>query len=141
MLEHALQYCARGWPIFRLTGFKTPFKGSHGHLDATTDLATVERWWTEKPTANIGLACGDIVVVDLDGPTAIEAFGALAAAAGGIPPTLTAQTSRGFHLFFEAPAGVKIRTRNAPRTVKGGDGVSWLELSDLTKYFYHVHFN
>lgn len=123
MREQALQYAARGWPVFRLTGFKTPLKGSHGHLDATTDPATVEQWWRERPKANIGLRCGAIVVIDLDGPGALAQWKALREAGGGCPQTLTAQTARGLHLFFKPPAGVEIRTRNAQRQAKGGDGI------------------
>lgn len=129
MLDHALQYAARGWPVFRVTGFKTPLKGSHGHLDATTDPETIRRWWNERPKANIALACGELVVLDLDGGQ--EAFAsprgaalkALAAGHGGLPRTLTSQTARGAHLIYRAPAGVTIRSSNEPRDSKGAPGV------------------
>src|SRR5258708_6898885 len=55
-LDYALQLIGRGpeWTIFPLSGFKKPFKGSHGFKDASNDRAVVERWYTEKPYANIG---------------------------------------------------------------------------------------
>ena len=124
VLEQALQYAARGWPIFQLSaGTKLPRKGTHGHRDAATDRATIEQLWTERPHGNIGLACGEIVVIDLDGPTSIQKLTELAAPHGGLPRTLTAQTRRGFHLYFRAPAGITIRTRNEKRSGKGADGI------------------
>ena len=123
MLEEALQLAGRGWPVFRLSAHKVPFKGSHGHLDATTDIATITRWWSEKPTANIGLATGRIVVIDPDGPTAATRLAAIGAPHGGWPRTLTAKTPRGIHLYYWAPDGVEIRSYNEPRSAKGDDGI------------------
>lgn len=123
LVDHALQYAGRGWAVFQLSAYKVPFKGSHGHLDATTDPATIEGWWRERPLANIGLACGDLVVLDADGPGGLDQLKALGERAGGLPRTLVTRTSRGFHFFYKAPPGLVIRTRNAPRTVKGGDGL------------------
>lgn len=129
MLDHALQYAGRGWPVFRVTGFKTPLKGSHGHLDATTDQATIRQWWSERPNANIAMACGELVVLDLDGGADAftsprgQALKALAAQHDGLPRTLTSRTARGVHLFYRVPAGVSIRSSNEPRQAKGAAGV------------------
>lgn len=126
-LDCALQYIGRGWPIFRVTGYKTPLKGSHGHLDATTDLETVTRWWTEKPRANIALATGALVALDLDGaewstsPRG-KSLLALLQAHGGLPKTLASRTARGLHLIFKAPPGVEIRSSNEARA-KNAPGV------------------
>jgi hypothetical protein len=77
----ALAYATLGWPVFPLTpGEKVPLyrnphpkdsaerhacggyldcgKFGHGVLDATTDPATIELWWTRQPAAGIGMACG-----------------------------------------------------------------------------------
>jgi putative DNA primase/helicase len=65
----ALAYARLGWAVFPLTpGTKIPLKGSRGCLDASTDPATIRRWWAAHPTANIGLACGlsGLVAIDLD---------------------------------------------------------------------------
>jgi hypothetical protein len=123
LLEEALQLAGRGWPIFRLSAHKVPFKGSHGHLDATTDAGQITRWWTEKPAANIGMACGRIVVIDPDGPTALARLAAIGAPHGGWPRTLTAKTPRGIHLYYWAPDDVEIRSYNEPRAKKGDDGI------------------
>lgn len=119
----ALAYAKLGWPVFRITGYKTPLKGSHGHLDATTDPAVIERWWTEKPNANIAVALGDIVVIDADGPGALARLKGILAAHNWVPDTAIAATSRGRHLYFRAPPGVHIRTRNEPRQKSGDDGI------------------
>jgi len=65
----ALWYAEQGIPVFPLTpGTKIPLKGSGGCLDATTDVAMVNAWWSGNPHANIGIATGHLVdVVDIDG--------------------------------------------------------------------------
>jgi Bifunctional DNA primase/polymerase, N-terminal/Primase C terminal 1 (PriCT-1) len=68
--QAALDYNAMGWPIFRLQPQgKTPIGGTRGRDDATTDTILINRWWTELPTLNIGLATGAesrIFVLDAD---------------------------------------------------------------------------
>lgn len=127
MLDQALQYAGRGWPVFPVSGFKVPFKGTHGHLDATTDPALIRSWWQHRPQANIALATGTIVVLDADGPGGVAKLKALRAIGEQhgetFPRTLTAQTSRGYHLFFQASPGHHIRTRNDKRQAKGSDGL------------------
>lgn len=92
LVEHALGYARRGWPIFPLTPngkipiYSNPHRGSpikcrgrtdgctkygHGVLDATTDPDTIRLWWRRQPRCNIGLATGhpgpDVVDFDLKG--------------------------------------------------------------------------
>src|SRR5262249_32820192 len=38
----------------------------HGHLDATTDLDMIERWWGQRPDANVAIACAASRIVVLD---------------------------------------------------------------------------
>ena len=68
--QAALDYNDMGWPIFRLQpNGKTPIGGTRGRDDASTDTILVNRWWTELPTLNVGLATGDesgFFVLDAD---------------------------------------------------------------------------
>jgi len=67
--SRAVAYAAVGFKVFPLSpGTKVPLKGSHGHLDATTDEGIIRKWWHEQPQANIGLACAasGLVVIDAD---------------------------------------------------------------------------
>lgn len=77
--DAATWYAQLGLPVFPLTpGGKVPLParmdccwGSHrrGCLDALTNVQAVQHWWTQHPTANIGLATGHVVdVIDQDGP-------------------------------------------------------------------------
>lgn len=127
ILDYALAYAAAGLPVFRLSKSKVPLKGTHGHLDATTDPALIRSWF-ENHDLNLGIACGDIVVLDLDGADALtspwgKSLAGTAAANGGLPETRVARTRRGVHLYFRAPSGSTIRTRNEPRRTAGDSGV------------------
>lgn len=72
----AAWYASNGVPVFPLRPQgKAPITAS-GVLDATTDLAVVHDWWTRRPDANIGAACGFAFdVLDLDGPEAYRSLG------------------------------------------------------------------
>lgn len=103
----ALEYAARGWPVFPCKADKTPYTG-HGYKDATTDPATIEYWWTRWPGAAIGLDCGraGLCVIDCDvknGTNGIQNFNAL-----GIDTSdalLSRTPSGGRHILFSDPTG------------------------------------
>jgi Bifunctional DNA primase/polymerase, N-terminal/Primase C terminal 1 (PriCT-1)/Protein of unknown function (DUF3987) len=66
MLEAALRYGEIGYPIFPcVPGGKEPLT-EHGNCDATTDPDQIERWWTERPNANVGINTTGLLVLDLD---------------------------------------------------------------------------
>src|SRR5438132_1209804 len=83
-LDVALGYISRGWGVFpchtpTAAGCSCRRKDcpdigkhprtQHGCKDATTDEATIRRWWTQWPEANIGIATGagsGLVVLDHD---------------------------------------------------------------------------
>lgn len=108
MKELAFMYAGMGWAVFRLIGNgKVPLKDSHGFKDATTDLAIIERLWTETPLCNVGIATGrkygsNLLVIDVDPrhnaewQTAVEEL--------GLPLTFVVGTwSGGFHYYFTLP--------------------------------------
>lgn len=95
MLEAALAYAKRGWPIFPCRANKAPYT-TNGFLDATTDPATIKEWWERWPGANVAVSPGDagMLVLDYDpGSSDEEAAKALG---GSLPKTkMTARTPRG----------------------------------------------
>lgn len=123
MLDHALAYAARGWPVFpchpatKQPLVKSDIEGEGGVKLASTDEATVRAWWKQWPNAMIGLPTGRAIgafVVDVDAgedKQTGEIFDAAAlqmnletAIGGQLPPTRFATTPRGgVHLYFKMP--------------------------------------
>lgn len=107
-LAAALHYAEHGWHIFPLIPRDKKPLGDGGFHRATTDATQIRAWWAATPNANLGLAPGPsgLVVVDIDGPTALSTARALGLLED---PTLTVQTCRadfpGRHLYFTHPGG------------------------------------
>lgn len=133
LFAFAIVYAINGWEIFPLNG-KTPaipsphpkgFKcdgqcgrDGHGVLDATTDLATIIRWWRrERRGANIGGRVPEsLFVLDSDPRKDghASAAAALTAEHGPMPhthSTLSGRMDGGLHRFYRRPAG-KLHTAN-----------------------------
>lgn len=124
-LAAALEYAARGWAVFPLQpGLKEPLRGTRGHLDATTDRAQIEAWWTQNPNYNLGisLAPSGLYVLDVDVSEydyVDKATGekrrakkrgaeSLARIEHELTPTLLATTGRGgTHVVYACPPGVE----------------------------------
>ena len=111
LLAEALDLAAAGWAVFPCKwqgdDGKAPLT-RNGHLEATRDPEQITRWWTRWPLAMIGAPVPiSMLVLDID-PRNGGILDALTAAAGPIPPTLTAWSGRndgGRHLYFLRPAG------------------------------------
>jgi hypothetical protein len=101
MLEHALAYAERGWPVFPCQPDKSPHT-KHGVMDSTTTIPRIEEYWTRWPDANIGLDCGAAGLIVLDGDPGFDEA-ELIKNIGEIPVThLISKTPRGGnHRFFE----------------------------------------
>ena len=105
VLEAALMYAGRGWPVFPTRPDKTPLT-KHGVMDATTSEKKIREWFTTNPFANVAIDVGGagMMVLDLDPGHDV---GDLEAVVGKLPATqMRAKTPRGGeHLFFRLDEG------------------------------------
>lgn len=138
-LELALRMAERGYATFPTTRMKLPAIRSphrddpagapkcrgecgrlgHGVHDATADPDRLGDMFAAAPHATgYGIACGrgnePLLGIDLDrknGLDGVEAFAALAAKHGVVPPdtTIISTPSGGLHLWFTGPAGAPVR--------------------------------
>lgn len=100
-LEAAKDYASRNWPVHPLKPQSKMPNSPNGFKDATTDLELIEKWWSEHPNDNIGVATGlGLYVVDVDGPVGQQSLNDLVKEHGPLPETLIAQTGKGTHYFF-----------------------------------------
>jgi len=115
MLDHALEYIARGWAVFPVHSIRDGHcscrshatcsrPGKHprnrnGRTGATLDFATARRWWAAWPDANIGIATGKesgLIVVDIDDADALDE--------ADLPETVESLTGGGGrHLLYAYP--------------------------------------
>ncbi|MDJ0346271.1 bifunctional DNA primase/polymerase [Streptomyces sp. PH10-H1] len=136
LLDAALQAAQRGWYVIPLRpGDKPPALHGETQCPGTGDCAGGHRKWEQRATTdpdrirqawgagpfNVGIATGPsgLVVVDLDlpkpkepkgTPSGVTTFKALCERAGqAVPTTYRTRTARGGqHLYFTAPAGVRL---------------------------------
>jgi hypothetical protein len=123
MLDAAIHYALEGYSVFPCAQ-KKPLTGEGGYKNATCDAATILKWWTKWPDAQVGLPTGavnDVFVVDLDGPRGCAAVEEM-----GLPETLTIETRPGrFQLWFRQAEGIKTKctaSALAPELDTRGDG-------------------
>lgn len=133
-LEFALKYARRGFPVFPVwpalkfeRGFtcgcgkgtrcsspgKHPLQGlaPRGLKDATTDDRIVTDWWTAWPNANVAIATGGVIVIDIDPRHGGDAtLAQLETTHGSLPPTRRVKTGGGgLHIYFAAPPKITIK--------------------------------
>lgn len=142
LLEAALDYARRGWPVFplaergKLPRIATAHPAGdsrrgichgecglvgHGLHDASTDIEKLTDWWTRWPAANIGLRTGVAFdVIDID---STEALVALNAIRGDRPMTSgpSVATAHGWHL-YHLPTGQGNRAGVVPGVDYRGAG-------------------
>lgn len=99
----------------------------NGCKDATTAAATIDFWWGQWPTANLGIATGEesgIVVIDVDPDhdgfaTLVE----LESMLGNLPRETVGVTtgSGGAHIYMKYPTGARIGNSQARADMVGVD--------------------
>lgn len=130
LLEAALTYNARGWPVLPLHSVrsgrctcgspscKSPGKHPrtpHGLEDAQMDAEAIRSWWRVWPDANVGIRTGasaGIIVLDVDPRHGgDDSLANLVLEHGDLPATVEALTGGGGrHLVFAHPGGT-VRNR------------------------------
>lgn len=119
LLDAALRYAARGWPVFPLIpGRKDPLVKGAFHA-AVTDAATIIEWWEKEPRANIGLATGarsGVDVLDVDPKNGGDAtLTEVLDEHRGVIETASVRTpSRGLHFYFLHHDGLGRRIEALP---------------------------
>jgi hypothetical protein len=108
--DAALEYVARGWPVFPVTLDKTP-RTAHGLKDATTDEDQLRSWWARWPDAGVAVATGQrsgLVVLDVDGDLGADNLLELERDRGVLPDTVRVVTGGGgAHYYFRDPGGIR----------------------------------
>jgi hypothetical protein len=130
LLAAALDYIQRGWrvvPLHTVVGGKCtcerPNCGQlgkhpltrHGLKEGTIDEATVRRWWSEAPTANVGIITGPesgLFMLGPDGQEGVKAVAALERQNTPLPLTPRARSGSGSgrHYLFHWPAAGTVKT-------------------------------
>lgn len=115
LLDAALHYAARGWPVFPVNIKKKPLT-THGFKEATTDPATIKEIFSRPGVAGVAIPTGlgsGLLVIDRDrknGVDGVTTCQALEADLGELPQTLQQRTgSGGDQLCFRNPEGVTIK--------------------------------
>jgi Bifunctional DNA primase/polymerase, N-terminal len=125
LLDVALDYAARGWAAFPLQPRTKEPATKRGFYDATTNPATLQRWFA-RFYYNVGIRTGaasGVFIVDIDGEAGASNLRALEAEHGPLPATLASITARGQHLWFRAAGEIPCSTgRVAPGIDVRADG-------------------
>ena len=108
LLAAALDYAARGLPVFPCLPCGKAPAVPRGFLSATTNPATIRRFWT-NPECNVAIPTGaasGFWALDLDGAEGADTLRALEMKHGAIPKTRIVVTARGKHAWFAYPGSV-----------------------------------
>jgi hypothetical protein len=110
VVEHAIYYAGRGWPVFPCNPMdKSPLVSS-GFKSASTDKDQIRAWWRRWPNAMIGVRMGaksGVWAIDPDAPKhgspdGVANWAELVARHGRIPHTHAHNTPNGGqHLLFK----------------------------------------
>ncbi|HLZ22936.1 MAG TPA: bifunctional DNA primase/polymerase, partial [Ktedonobacterales bacterium] len=145
----AQRLASNGVPVFPCkVNLKQPAT-DNGFHDASTDLAVIDRWWTENPNYNIAFSPHTVGlgVIDLDGQEGIDAWEKWQDENVRLAKTHTIRTPRGgVHLYYrgilpatQSKLGVHIDTRGVgsyalvPPSVVNGSPYTVLDSRDAVE--------
>ena len=155
VLDAALKYATRGWPVFPCSPANKQPLIEHGFKNASLDPEQITKWWRTWPKAMIGVPTGKvsgIATLDVDMKKGKNGKASLAALLNGdeMPVTLMAVTpTGGFHHHFAYPDGAEIRSSSntigpgldvrakggyvimPPSVMSDGKAYTWLSLVPL----------
>lgn len=138
-IEIAVTYASMGIPVFPVTQSKRPVT-KNGFLDATTDTATVRKWWRKNPNYLIGCPNSMFTVLDIDDHGTCDAGKILTENAlhrlfSEIPSNavIVRTMSGGRHIYFKRNTEAKRRINALPNIDLLGDG-GFVILPDQKKY-------
>lgn len=138
LVDAAVRYAEMGWPVFPCHRTEHRPMVKKGFYAATTDVETIQGWWSRWPDAAIALRTGEeasVFVVDVDPRHGGDVFlDELEAEHGTLPHTVECQTGGGGrHIYFNWPGQrVKCSTGQIASgiDVKGDGGYVILPPSD-----------
>ena len=127
MLAAALDYAARGIPVFPCGTDKAPIT-KNGFYAATTDKDMIVKWWRSRPDAMIGMPTGpasgiDVLDLDVDPTKGKNGLNKIAGGWETLSPTIVRTPRGGRHLWFKS-SGVRNSTDKIYHGVdtRGGGG-------------------
>ena len=147
-LDAALQWAARGFPVFPLVanGKEPAFAGTPWYQTATTDPDTIRAIWTDpvlrtERDYNIGVDCTNYVVVDVDVKKGKDGHNQYMQLGGSYDTLVVRTPTGGFHCYFEGPDSscapiapdVDIRSHHGYVVAPGStiDGVPYEVVTDM----------
>jgi len=83
-------------------------RGVYGLRHASTDRRQIEAWWHGQPTANVGMRCDGLVVLDVDGREGRRSLEELGHELGKLPVSRVQVSGRGEHHLYVIPSGVAV---------------------------------
>jgi hypothetical protein len=121
VLDAALGYAKRGWRVLPVAKQSKKPINENGSTGATTDAATITKWWETYPSANLGIATGpeSFWVVDVDMKDGTDGLQTLARHFGDdfdidINAVLVGKTpTDGVHIPFQWPDGDDVHNSQA----------------------------
>lgn len=147
ILDAALAFARRGnavllltWPVKvngrlvcscrRAADCPSPAKHPYGRLapngllSASTDEATIRKWFADEPQANLGVVTDKLITLDVDPRHAGDTSLAELERNHDFPPTLRVLTGgAGEHVIFKCPEGVTVNSSSASSNPLLGSGI------------------